>query len=516
MNTPLRNALILAALAACGDTATQPRESTTSDPAPVEAPKTRTITGHEIFHSELVDGTPAGSVPNDLYSTVIEAHFPGAEGFTVVPGYGLSDGTFTIPGAPAEGHYWLRIVRRPFGHDFFWTDASEIDFDTTSLGPLEFESSASSSVVTVSAGGLSPWQEGDRLSWYAPDALNVSDNVANELAEGLPEVGATVIDGLSFDWLGRPAIRVEEGDPAWLVQSRVVESDGGAAYRTPVAALTPAPIHMGTNGAPVEISGTFSSPPSQDVRVAWDREAFEGLATSIHPERTGEILYADGAVSAHPGVREDGSLRFGFEYGLLFLEEYGAMLENDDLGTFAIGNPYPASWALQSFSVTWPVDVPFDFGDDVPRQLEATIAVRSRTLSSDAAPLRPKIAPVGKVRLGGSELDGEVDGVAADAELSIEAPALGEATGYLVQVVEAVIAPPEPYFPGWYLAAQLWLPGDVTSVRMPHGLLQPGSSYVLLVRAFADEGQDLRTKPTRTAIESAFADRVTGVFTVAD
>lgn len=497
----------LSLLAACGgDPAAPHREAGAA---------TRTITGHERAHAALLDGTDTGFFPSDLSAAVIEAHVPDGAGWRVVPGYGRSDGTFAIPGVPEAGHFWLRVARRPVGHDFYWTDADAIDFDTTSVGPLEVEGSAGSSKVRVRAGGLSPWQEGDRLAWYAPDALDVSDDLAGDLGEGLPQPGDTALDGFTFDWLGRPVIRVDEGDRAWLVQTRRLEGDAGAAYRTPVAAFTPAPVRQGTDGAPIELSGTFASPPSIEVRLAWDRPAFEALRPAIHPAHTGALSSAGGRVFAHAGARDDGSLWFGFEFGLLDLEDPGGMMADDDLGAFALGNPYPDAWVMQSFAATWPVEVPFDFGDDVPRPLEATVAVRSRTLSSDGHPLAPQIGPVGGVRLGGASLDDGASGVAPEAELSFDAPALGAATGYLVQVVEAVRTPPEPFAPGWYLAAQLWLPGDVARVRMPHGLLRPGGTYVLVIRAFRDEGQDLRGHPARTAVESAFADRVAGPFSVA-
>jgi len=299
------------------------------------------------------------------------------------------------------------------------------------------------------------------------------------------------------------------------VQTRVLESDAGTAYRTPIAAFTPQPVRQEGDGAPVELGGTFASPPSLEVRFAWDRAAFDGLRQAIHPERTGELAAASGSVFAMPGARPDGSLWSGPVFGLLELEDGTAPTTTADLGTFALGNPYPDAWVVQEFSATWPVDVPFDFGDGIERRLEATVALRSRTLSAGDRILRPTIGPVGAVRANGEPIDGDVAGVAADAELSFEPPALGEATGYLVQVIEAVTAPPEPYGPGWYIAAQLWLPGDVTRVRMPHGLLRPGSTYVLLVRALAGEGQDLRVQPARAAVESAFADRITGTFTVA-
>ncbi len=497
-------------LAACG-AEEQPRPHGSAE-SPIE-PAARTIAGSAEWKYVQVDGTPSGSFQDDLHSWVIEAHFPTEQGWDVVPGYGLSDGTFTIPGAP-EGDYWLRMVMRPFGQDFVWTDATTLPIGTTSVGQADTVHAPAQAPVVIRADGLSPWEDEDGLAFFAPDAVNVDNGIQWEIEEGAPASGDTSLD-LTFNWNGRPHVRVEQGSPAFVVQSRAFASDAGVGFRAPVASFTPADAVQGLDGTPIVLEGSFASPPALEFQLAYDAAAYDALRTAIHPSGASEHPFYGHALYAHPGARDDGELFYSFEFPIFELADSSVLSTSDDLGAFSIPNPYPEEWVVQSFYATWQVQVPFPLDDGQERFFEAVVGRRSRTLSTEAEPLRPVVGPVGEVRLDGVALDTDREGIAPLAELSFDPPAIGSPTSYVVQVAEALVDPPEPYWPGWYLVANLRLPGDVTSVRMPHNLLRPGGTYLLVVRAVQEEGQDLRLAPYRNGVESAIADRVTSMFTVA-
>lgn len=497
-----RAAPLLLLLAACGT-------DHAADTGPgEEQPGLRTITGSEVNVYRALDGTVLDEIPDDLHDVVIEAHFPDG---TVVPGYGLRDGTFAIPDAPA-GSYWLRISRRPFGQDFLWTDADELDFGADSLAPWEpLRTEVQPSLLSFHGDGLAPWSEGDWVSFYGPDDVVFVNDLVSEAVEGAPAPGDTSLDGLTVDWIGRPICNFAEGETAFVIQFAGGQNDQGVAYHAPARSFVPAPMQQ-EDGVPAEVNGTFAEPEAIEFRLAWDRDAFDALRPSIHPSRTGAADAHGFTLSANPGAREK-ELWFAPEYTLFLLDD-PSVLEGTgllDLGTFHVPNPYPRSWVGASFIAEYPVEVPFP-DDALDQPLFATVGVRSRTLPTEA--VKPTMGPVQGIRLDGADASGDLQGVSATPEISLSPPALGTPNVYLVQIARAEASPPEPYRPGWYLEANLWLPGDVTSARIPADLLRSGETYSIIVRAMDAPGLELRTAPFRPTVEAAWADAVSGAFTV--
>jgi hypothetical protein len=115
--------------------------------------------------------------------------------------------------------------------------------------------------------------------------------------------------------------------------------------------------------------------------------------------------------------------------------------------------------------------------------------------------------------LAGKDLFAELTGVGATPVLAWQPPALGEPTSVLITLAQAIPEPPGSYPPGWYTAASFVVPGDVTSVRLPPGVLREGEHYVLVIKAIRQVGQDVRVAPHRTYVEFAFAEAVTSPFT---
>lgn len=486
----------------CGDD-----ESVIGDDAgddTVDPPVGRTLTGSHLVNFLHLDQTVLSTEVVDLWDTLIEAHVPTeAGGWEVVPGIGHRDGTFEIAGLP-DGPVWLRIAVRPFGELYLWTAADHVDFDEPVLGPSDPPRGDDGDELQIEVGGLAAWQAGDSLSWFAPDDLILGQDL---LSGSGPAPGATEVDE-AIDWTGRVLADIGDGEASLVIQYRDQELIEGSLVTAPFRAATVA-IHQtpGTSGV---LAGTLADPPALDYRLAYARDAFEAERTAIHPTRAGASWYHDWSLTALP-MLVDGEVWIGVEYPLARLVD-PSVLEGTtsiDLGTLAIPNPFPRGWITDSYVVAYPLDLPMPDGS--PYTLEA--AIGTRRMEFGDAPVGPGITPIRAPTIAGRDGFEDLDGVGVTPELAWDAPATGTATAYRVLIIEAVPNPPFPYRPGWYQTTELWVPGDVTAVRVPVDVLVPGTTYSALVRAFDQDGQDIETRPYRTAGRYAFADALLGRFT---
>lgn len=490
-------ALTLLAIAACGDNLPAP-----IDDEPVATG--RTITGSHVVHYRELDKRELAQEPVDLWDTVVEAQVPDGDGWDVRPGVGHRDGSFEIDGVP-DGHVWLRLARRPFGDTFFWTDSDHVSFDEDVLGPEQPTSANDGDELGLAVDGVAAWQDGDELAWFVPEDIVFDMNLVGfpAPAPDTTEITTTV------DWTGRSLAQVAGDEPAFLVQYRTQDVGDGIQARAALRAAHPT-IHQ-VAGATSTIDVTLSDPPTIPYRLAWARDAFEAERTTIHPTRVGASYAHAFNLFASPGI-VDGDIWPGVEYPVASLAD-PSLLEGTtplDLGTLTIPNPFPQGWLADLYVVTFPVDLPLP--DGTPQTLEAVVGAR-RTDVTRTSPVTPTITPIRAPRIAGRDAFAEPSGVGLAPEISWTAPATGIATSHRLQVIEAVMTPPEPFRPGWYIAAELVVPGDITKIRLPADVLREGSTYAVIVRTFTQEGQDVTTQPFRTRAAASFADAVLGPFT---
>jgi len=177
-----------------------------------------------------------------------------------------------------------------------------------------------------------------------------------------------------------------------------------------------------------------------------------------------------------------------------------------------VPNPFPEEWLLGSYVVTFPVSLALPSGD-LATTVSAAIGSRRQDSPTAASPARPVVTPVRAPRIGARSLFEEQSGVGLTPIIAWDAPAVGEATAYQVTLVRAVENPPPPYRPGWYLHAVFTLPGDVTTLPVPPGVLAEGQHFALVLKAVHQTGQDVRTAPYRVSPDFGFAEAVTSSFT---
>ncbi|MGN6108409.1 MAG: hypothetical protein ACTHU0_25110 [Kofleriaceae bacterium] len=495
--TPIspRLLLSLALLAACGDNLAGPGDD---DPMATG----HRLTGEHIVRFRAFNGTPLGRYPVDLWDSVIEAHAPDGDGWRVIPGQGHRDGSFEIRGVP-DGDVWLRISRLGGSDAFYWTDAERVTFEEPLLGAPDGPRGEDGDQLFLAVDGVDAWQPGDELSLYVPE-----DNViAQDVVAGAPAPGTTDLAGMPIDWTGRLLANVEPDEPAFLVQYRVREL-GGVEVRAPIRATNPQLRQV--PGDDATLTATLIEPPVLPYRFRWARDAFEAERTAIHPTRTGASYYHDYSMTALPSRRGD-EVWGGMEMPMLMLAD-PSVLEGTtelDLGVIPLPNPYPREWLFDSHVVVFPVALPLPNGEEYT--LDAAIGLRRNDFTGEA--VRPALTPIRAPTLAGRDAFADQSGVGAAPVLAWQLPETGEPTAHRIQVIEAVLAPPVPYQPGWYITAELYVPGDVTSVRLPADLLRADTTYSIVVRSMAQPGQDIRTRPMRNAGVAAFADAVLGRFT---
>jgi len=499
MRTTLFTSALLA-LVACGDNL----PGTTGGDDEPSPPSGRTLTGSQVVAFRQLDHALLDEEPIDLWDTVVEAHVPDGDAWRILPGTGHRDGSFAIADVP-DGHVWLRLARRPFGETFYWTDADHVAFDEDVLGPFDVPSADAGDQLRLAVDGLAPWQDPDELAWFVPDD-NVFD--MNLVSPKPPAPDTTDLAGQAIDWSWRALADAAPGDHAYVVQYRTQQLGAGVAVRAPIRAAQPTIRQQpGVDGT---LAATLTAPAVLPYRLAFARDVFEAQRTAIHPTRTGASFNHGFSLFALPAT--DGDIWIGAEYPLATLPD-PSILEGTtplDLGELAIPNPFPRAWISDLYVVTFPVEFPMPDGS--PWMLEAVVGRRSTELTA-AGPATPAITPIRAPRLAGRDAFTELAAVGTTPEMSWTPPATGTPTSYRIQIIEAFTHPPEPFRPGWYIAAELIVPGDVTSVRLPADVLRPGSTYGMVVRAFAQPGADVRTQPFRTRADAGFADTVLGPFT---
>jgi hypothetical protein len=494
----MRSAFVLVLLAACGDNA--PPVDDGVDPVPTG----RTITGSHLVNYRTLDKTVLGSSETDAWDNVIEAHVPDGDGWQIAPGTGHRDGSFEIPGV-ADGHFWLRVARRPFGETFYWTSADHVSFDEDVLGPENPPSGDDGDQLVLDVDGLVAWEDGDELAWFVPNDVVFDTNVVSFPP---PDAGTTDLAGRTVDWTGRPLANVAAGEPAYVVQYRTQTVGDGLAMHMPLRAAQP--TIASTAGTDAVLDTTLTTPATFDYHFAWARDAFEAQREFVSPAAGASYAHS-WSVSAIPNI-VDGDLWLGIEYPLATLADPSLLEDTSplDLGTVAIANPYPASWLIDLHVVTFPVDFPLP--DGTPQSLEGVVGQRRTDVTRTDA-VTPMITPIRSPKVAGKDAFVAQTGVGVTPTLSWRAPATGGATSYQIRIIQAYTDPPQPYRPGWYVAAELIVPGDVTEIRLPADLLAPATTYAAVVRAFAQPGQDVESRPFQVRADAGFADTIIGPFT---
>ena len=425
------------------------------------------------------------------------------------------DGTFSIDATPA-GPYWLRFVNGKHSREdvYLFSDATELDLGRDVVGNDGGLATSLDTQLVVDAGGLSPWQDGDDGDFVIPE-LGYRSSIITFFSANTPITGDTSLADLTYFWLQQPLPASSQGDDTIFVQVRPAHDDAlGLDYDAPVRTFQSAPIAI-ADADTARISGTFADPPAFDVPLHWARTGFAAQAPAMHPptctdELDNEIYW----VHAMPGHGARGELSRSFldpEFGIpdngpRVVDDVFTLDTTDLSGTLHVTNPYPADWLYARYAISYAISCPVP-GAGVPGNAEAEIGVVSSDLSTTITPL---VGPVSAPTIGGHDLSQVQTGVGTEPTISWTAPAIGTATAFELHISEVDLS----QFGGLMLHedVELIVPGDVTTIMVPQGVLAAGTAYQIRIRAISRTGQDPRTAPFRSGMPLGYADLFTNYF----
>jgi hypothetical protein len=483
-----RTFVVAIAVAACGDNQQPPLP----DPTP-----TRTITGTAAL--VIVDEADRQTrSPIGLHDTLITAQFPTADGWDIREGLSNADGTFVIDDAP-EGDYWLEVRDVPTGQrQLLWTDATVLAFEEHAFGRGDARAAGTGTTLTFGTmTGLAPVEAGDSLQ-LTSGSLGLVANVFGAL-----EPGKTTTLQTTRGWAGQPLISAAAHDTVQLTQLRsAIDPATGAAFVSPIRSVTFDSIEQ-LDRADTRIAGAFTPPPDLTYELRWNRSEFAAAATDGNPG-AGPVAGQQFTLRAEPGGTAFGGSPFA---ALVLSIDQSLFTGATDLAhTFAIKNPYPASWLFADYQMAFPIVLAVP---DVPgATLEASslIQVTATDLPDAQHPVVPVVTPPRAPQIEGADLFAEHAGVGTSPALSWTAPAHGAPTAYVISILRWDI---QFGFADLADAGTLIVPGDVTSVRIPARMLEVGEHYVIRIAAITHAGGDIRTHSLYTVgLPFAYADTV--------
>jgi hypothetical protein len=466
------------------------------DATPVE---TRTITG--VAAARHV--TPAGEVvvPYDLSSVEIAVRVPPT--FEVYPGTGTAEGTFSIPGVPV-GTYYLQIGTGTV----LVATADDIDLRGDVLGrPDATPVTVSPTDLVLDVDNLAPWQEGDELQMYSAGSATVAFAMQDAATAGAPVTDDVALAGFTYDVAGAAdslLVDGEAGDQLVVTQLAVASFEAlvGILYRRVTRAYLPGPFTM-IDGEPTALDGAFVEvPQTSSFAFDWDRSSFDTVLRAGAPlDET--LVYPQLTVHTLPEAADRGIY---FDSADLLSVRPGW---TDDLSSLAVtldhGDPYPAEWTrLVTASHTSYRYI--GVGDAIPRPIYSQLFVElDRADVSAEAPITPLVGPVLQPRIDGRDAFGPLDGVGDAPAISWQPPAVGTASGYAVLIAELHDDAGSTAIRG---VARFRT--TATTLALPPGTLEDGSTYIFYIAALSTPGIDLDATPYKLTLPAAIAETAIG------
>ncbi|NMO19326.1 fibronectin type III domain-containing protein [Pyxidicoccus fallax] len=439
-----------------------------------------------------------------------------------IPGRDGGPGESVFPDVPRVTYY-LR-----WGHHYVVTDSRDLDLSGHRLGRPDFVTMDPDHEPTadIALQGLETvW----RPDPPPPFPTNPADPEAM-LRVTSPQVGYSgVIDlGHSIEnssWNARdvsfyhevipaPHIEPEKGDRVWVVQlnPRLLGAlpDGGTQnYLTAVRGLELPPLAY-DGGQPFPIQGTFQRLTMNELPLDWQISRFAAHAAEVNPAAT----LSTSLFRMEPTAYGPAESWVGYAGTVVeFQRPRGEPA--DARGTLVYGNPYPASWGLvamasTSFRISYQIP-----GASLPAVTSVTSFVRGRPSDIGSGPIVPRIRPPLELTLDGTELYTSRTITSGGHVLAWRPPAAGTPNAYVVSLRRLMTDPniANPYF---VPAGFFYTRGSTTSVRLPSGLLQPGNTYFLTVRAVLAPGYDVSNKPfvIDDMVDYSAAHAMSGLLTV--
>lgn len=457
-----------------------------------------TVTPAGAVHgSDIVNYiTDSGPVqqPSDASQMTIAAVFPdGNGGFSTHSGTGLADGSYSIPDVPG-GSYWMEAGTHPF------VQATSSQLDTgrdvaerTALNPPTIQTP-----LDLDLTGLNPWQQGDLQQLFVS---NANTWISLGWDSGEMDDGATTLTQ-QINWTS-PLIDGGQGDRVYVTQLATTPTAvEGMSVQALAKSLGPLEVNQ-PDGIEVSISGELDDVEEGGTfRGKIQGSAFAQLEPAMNPSAAPDSTYF--YLDVQPGGTAKGWI--GNTPDLVFFDGTGEPIRTDiDTGDIAYGNPYPEAWGLFLDYIHY-VRVDYTVAGAAPLSTYATLEVQSTTLPSLTNPVMPLVGPVASPKINDVSFFLDQTSVGTTPILSWTAPAVGQATGYTVEIYHLFS---DGTFSQQELVGELYTTN--TSIQLPPGLLTAGNTYFFCLSAIDEPGVDYTTAPFRHSFPRGVAQSLSGV-----
>jgi len=469
-----------------------------------------TATEHDITDNGVVDRA------GDLSGTAFVSITPTKSGFEDHVGTGSTDGTFVVPVGFGASTWDLGLTQ----HDVYGAGLGNIsstaqtflvgsstspDLSRSHLGRGDASPPMSTTTVTANVTGLNTWQLTDDLEIMSSNAgafvFSPQAGFATPLAAGATTTAQ------SFAWPTTvPLVDSDKGDATVLFQLVTQAPGTGIQYRA-LAKLGTATQFTETDGAPAVMNVALADiPRTETLTVHFKHDEFEAFLPQIG---AGAMASAENVfIDALPDAVTRGF--FGSAPDLVTCFRPGST----DLDiSFSYANPFATmgtawdEWVIAYEAFTVPVLAP---GATTPFNLMvyAYTDLPVAGFPSDGN-ITPQVTPVRNIKIGGMDLGTPRTGVGLTPTVTWDAPTTGTVTSYLVSIYKIVAD-------GTVTDAQI-LANFVTtsgSLSIPDMILTSlGSSYLLVITAYADPGADFTVAPFLNRLPDAYTTVVTAQFT---
>ncbi len=432
-------------------------------------------------------------LPLDLSDSVIQGIQPQGEGFQVIAGAGLQDGTWFLDKAP-DGPYWLRVAR-----NYYWVVDGSPDLGQVLIGrPDSLTALNPSTQVSLQLDGLRPWAAGDFLEWTGPNQGTWTSAITY-VGIPAPIGGDTRFADLRVGWMGNVLSDASKGDSIFLTQMGAQQLENGFQVEV-VRGAGPLPLTQ-VDGE-VNVAGAILAPPAEvPFELKMDPALFWALAKQVHPGAYPG--YQAVRVFAHPT-----GLAHGWVGTASTIWSYTANEAPQTSFPGVLRSPYPADWTFTQANEIYR-SVLYIPSAGANMIIEGLVG-RIEPGGPSGTVLGPRLTPVQNFRIDG--LPATRDGLETSLTpaLAWDPPAQGEPSGYWVQVNQIY---PSIFGPVGITAGNLYISGN-GSLRMPPDLLRPGIDYYVRIRAYTMAGLDFGRTPHARSVPYAYADTFSGLFHV--
>ncbi|MGQ0508783.1 MAG: hypothetical protein ACT4TC_26065 [Myxococcaceae bacterium] len=469
--------------------------------------RTLTVTRSAI----VVSAAGKVATPETVAPEKVSVLVPTPSGFAEYPAKANADGSVRIEGVPA-GKVYLR-----YGTEYLVTDKNEVDLSYAQTSRRNLVRTDRDTKLSLDAVGLVPWMKGDGIDvtapgsdyfLWSPDGLDAQSTAP--LADATSHRWtANYVQAFNRSQGGTDAPIIDQ-DPVYLTQQRehtVQLTDGGTLpYRAAVAVSKPAAFTVAA-GSETVVSANFVQLPPWNVELTWNRAKFTELQNSVHPSAYSsfEALY----VLAMPFTADHGIYSATPDLIRLEPDLIGSAKETPVIsGTFRYSKPYPDSWPLVG-TVTQRFATQYGSRNDGTDLIAASAEISFAASLDEFArgTLQPRISPVRHVQIDGK--DGDTEAVLGDGvhTISWDAPALGKATYYRVELVQLTRVP-GANTQRQYLATFVTTDREV---RIPANLWKPASAHHLIITACHAPGAQPELRAFLWTLPEARAGHLTGL-----